>query len=199
MDFQQITICGIDGKSGLNLWEGRKPFLYLDNRKVNGVPSPLITVGVGCATDLDEAVTLPFLYNGASATPANIQADFAALQVAPFGYAADYYKQCTKCRLSDDAIDALMMKRFGVFIAALQTAFPAFDTFPETAKAGCLDLIYGLGVAGFSVAHYPSFHAAVLQQDWKLAAMQCGANVSVAAYAARNHARAALFLAALGQ
>jgi hypothetical protein len=201
MDFQQITISGTDGSGGLNLWEGRKPFLYLDNHTSNNAPAPLVTVGVGCATSLEEALTLPFtLADGTSpAAPADIQADFAALQAAPFGYIADYYKSCVHCRLPNPAIDDLMMKRFAAFITALQNDFPAFDTFPETAKAGCLDLIYSLGISGFSAARYPSFHAAVLRQDWKTAALQSGANVSVAAYAARNRARANLFLAAVGQ
>ncbi len=196
MDFQQITISGTDGNGGLNLWEGRKPFLYLDNRKINNVPAPLVTVGIGCATSLEEALTLPFQCGGTPASPDVIRKDFATLQAAPFDYGADYYMQYTQCRLTDDAIDALMMARFDTFVAALRKMFPAFDTFPETAKAGCLDLIYGLGVAGLGAPHYPSFHAAVLRQDWKAAALQSGANVSVAAYAARNRARANLFLAA---
>jgi hypothetical protein len=196
MDFRQITIAGVDGKGGLNRWEGRIPFLYLDSRKVDGKPAPLVTVGVGCALQQLEALTLPFAIDGRLATMSEIAFDFATLQSAPFGFAAAHYAQYTRCRLLDPAIDALVEKRFAVFIAALQKMFPGFDGFPDTVKAGCLDLIYGLGVDGLSLPHYPSFHKAVIARDWKLAALQCGSDTNIQAYAERNKARAALFLEA---
>ncbi len=197
MDFQQITIQGTDGKGGLNRWEGRMPFLYLDNRKINEQPAPLVTVGVGCALAASEAETLPFVIDGRPATPAEIAADFAALQKAPFGYVAPFYQKFTRCRLPDPAIDALVQKRFGVFVAALQHIFPAFTSWPETAKAGTLDLIYGVGVAGFAQYHHLTLDLQQTPPRFAAAANECASDASVKAYDARNAARKQLLLDAV--
>ena len=196
MNFEQICIAGVDGHAGLNLWENRLPYLYLDSRKINGAPAPLVTVGVGCAISLAEALTLPFQIDGRAATQAEIAFGFATLKSAPSGYVAGYYAKYTRIRLPDSAIDALVESRFRLFIAALQHEHPGFDTMPELAKAGCLDLIYGLGITGYSAPHYPSFRAAINRRDFAAAAAQCGADENLSAYDARNKARKQLFLAA---
>jgi hypothetical protein len=202
MDFLDITISGTDGDGGLRRWEGTLAYLYLDSRKVNGVPAPLVTIGIGCAVGpasnaaaSAEVLGLPWTVSGGSATAAQIQADYAAICAAPPGFVATHYQSITGIRLSDDAIVALCQSRLSTFVAALQHTFAGFDSWPDTCKAGALDLIYGLGVAGFQAYHH--FIAACLQQDWTTAADQCASDANIPAYDARNAARKALFLAGL--
>jgi hypothetical protein len=194
MDFKQICISGTDGKGGLNRWEGRTAFMYLDSRRVNGAPAPLVTIGVGCAVQLAEAKTLPFV---TAATSDQIEADFATLQKAPFGYAAAYYARFTTCRLPNDAIDALVMKRFASFIAALQVLFKTYDTWPDTAKAAALDLMYGTGEAGFKQYHMLLAAGNENPPSFLKMASECASDASNPAYKARNDARGQLFLSAV--
>ena len=200
MDFLDITISGTDGTGGLRRWEGTIPYLYLDSRKVNGTPAPLVTVGIGCAvgpaskpTASPEVLGLAWTVAGAPATADQIQADYAAICAAPFGFVATHYQATTGIRLSDDAMVALCESRLQAFVAALEQTFSDFGVWPDTCKAGALDLIYGLGVAGFQAYHH--FIAACLQQDWATAANECASDANIAAYDDRNAARKALFLA----
>jgi hypothetical protein len=79
-----------------------------------------------------------------------------------------------------------------MFISSLMRSFPAFDGWPETCKAGALDLIYGVGVSGFQQYHH--FISACLAENWQMAADQCASDANIAAYDARNAARKQLFL-----
>ena len=181
---------------GLDRWEATKSFMYLDTYIKNGVPSPLVTTGKGCAISINEAVNLPFYLGDRPATQQEINQDFLSIKSAPFGYVADFYAKFSKVRLKSEGIEELVRKRFVVFIAGLEAMFPEFDSFPESAKAGCLDLIYGLGVAGLDKPHYPLFHKSVENKNWKTASLQCDANASMRAYDQRNQARRNLFIQA---
>lgn len=198
MSFIDITISGTNGKGGLMEWEGGAiPWLYLDShRNGQGAPAPLATVGIGCAVVLADALALPFQIQGTPATAAQIEADFQTVMKAPFGYVAGYYARFTTCRLSVAAMQELCETRLAIFVRALESIFPNFNTWPDGPKAATLDLIYGTGVAGFMQYHH--FIAACKAMDWKTAAAQSGADTTVKAYKARNQARMELFLAAAG-
>lgn len=177
--------------------EGRTNYLYLDNRRDHdGLPAPLVTGGIGCAIPVSEVTSLEFVIGYHPATASEILADYHSLLLAPFGRVASFYAQFTKVRLTDRAIEALIEQRFAEFSSALHKIFPDFYTYPETAKAGCLELIYGLGSAGLASPHYPMFRAAVQRRDWTEAAAQCASNANISAYDKRNAARKALFLQA---
>lgn len=49
--------------------------------------------------------------------------------------------------------------------------FPGFDSFPQKAKWGTLDLIYNLGIVNFRGA-FRRFQAAVKDRNWQLAAAE---------------------------
>lgn len=176
--------------------EGRTNYMYLDNRRVNGLPAPLVTIGIGCAVPVTEVTSLEFVLGDRPATASEILSDYHSLLLAPFGRKAPFYEPLTKVRLTDREIEALIEQRFADFSKSLHTIFPDFYTYPETAKAGCLELIYGLGAAGLAAPHYPMFRKAVQARDWNTAAEQCGSNTSIDAYDKRNAARKALFLQA---
>lgn len=177
--------------------EGRTSYFYLDNHRSNGLPDPLVTIGVGCAVSVTEVTTLvDFVIDGRPATASEILADYHAILLAPFGRVAAFYAPCTKVRLTDRGIDALQQQRFAEFTKSLHSIFPDFYSYPETAKAGCLELMYGLGAAGLASPHYPLFRKAVQARDWKEAAEQCASNAQISAYDKRNVARRVLFLQA---
>lgn len=189
-DFQDIV------SSMLLAEEGRTDYFYLDNHRSNGLPAPLVTIGIGCAVSVTEVALLDFVLDGRQATASEILADYHAVKLAPFGRVASFYAPLTKVRLTDRGIAALQQQRFAEFVKALHGIFPDFYSFPESAKAGCLELIYGLGAAGLAAPHYPLFRKAVQARDWAEAAEQCGSNTHIAAYDERNAARKALFLQA---
>ena len=62
------------------------------------------------------------------------------------------------------------MRQF-IQILRSEKNFPEFDTYPETAKIGLLDMAYTLGVEG-TKNEYPKFTLAVRHRDWNLAADQ---------------------------
>jgi hypothetical protein len=199
MDAIDILIHGIDGKGGVMRWEGGiVNWLYLDNRRVNGVPAPLPTIGAGCATSLQECLTLPFVVGDRPAAIHEIADDFTNIKQAPFDFAADFYQKYTVIRLPDDACIALCRSRAMAFKADLERVFPAFDTWPLTCQAGALDLLYGLGDVKFE-ATYPLFIGAGHQSppNFKEMAAQSGSNENDKAYDLRNQARKLLFLQAV--
>jgi hypothetical protein len=173
--------------------------MYLDNRKVNDVSAPLVTIGLGCAlgpasepTAQDEVLALPWQIDGVQATPEQIQADYAKVCAASFNYQAPYYAQYSIVRLTDAAIDALCESRTEAFYAFLCKEIPGFPQWPDTAQAGTLDLIYGVGEGGFAAYHH--FMQAALNGDFKGMAAECASNATIPAYSARNAARKQLFL-----
>lgn len=176
--------------------EGRTNYMYLDNRRVNGLPAPLVTIGIGCAIPVTEVTSLEFILGDRPATASEILSDYHALLLAPFGRKASFYEPLTTVRLTDRGIEALIEQRFADFSKSLHTIFPDFSTYPKTAKAGCLELIYGLGAAGLAAPHYPMFRAAVQARDWVKAAAECASNANLTAYDKRNAARKALFIQA---
>lgn len=176
--------------------EGRTNFMYLDNRRINGAPAPLVTIGIGCAIPISEATTLDFIIGDRPAKPFEILRDYHIVLSAPFGRDASFYEQFTQVRLTDRGIEALIEQRFAEFSKSLHQIFPDFYSYPESAKAGCLELIYGLGAAGLAAPHYPLFRKAVQARDWDTAAAECGSDTNIAAYDERNNKRRALFLQA---
>jgi hypothetical protein len=195
-NFEQICISGPDPRTtgGLDRWHGRNSWLYLDGRKINGVPCPLVNLGHGCPISLAEAVTLPFEIMGQDATPDQIAADFHAVSRAPFNFRPDGYENYSVCRLPEEEIDRLTKKRFATLIVVLRHLFPQFEEWPEHAKAGALDLFYAHDLA--VAVTYFSLLEALKVRDFNLAARRCREDMMVPAFLVRNAARAKLFVEA---
>lgn len=161
--------------------EGKYSYMYLDT--VNKV-----TVGIGNQLpDADAAVELPFMIEEdgkiRAATDQEIRDGFNGLPVQPAGCdsetkegrakcrSAKYYEPFNKLRLEVSVVESLCRTRVETdFIAGLRGLFKDYDTFPSRVKAAMLDIVYNVGVGGFSAAEWPSFHRAVAARDWQWAA-----------------------------
>lgn len=198
-DFIEICIKGAKPGviGGLNLWHGRQPWFYLDKRKINGAPVPLVSIGLGCAISTAEAVTLPFDVFGQVATAEQIAADVAAISRASFDVRVQDYEAYTICRLGDEGIDLLARRRCEAFAAVLRSLFPEFDEWPVKAQAGALDLIYVVGVHVFFT--YYRMIQDLRSGNFAAAALHCNEEVKVIAYEKRNLVRSILFAEAANE
>jgi len=77
--------------------------------------------------------------------------------------------------LPDAEIDALLDRRIAEFEAGLRHDFDGFDSYPERARLGLLDMAFNLGNNGL-VTKFPSFTAAARAGDWAKCAAECRRN-----------------------
>ena len=148
--------------------EGNIPHMYVDTRAN-------VTVGVGqLLPTVAAAQELPFVRRdtGEAATPENIEADFKEVKKQPTGKLAQSYKSATKLDLPANEIDALLERRIDGFEAELRGEFPQYDSYPEDAQLGILDMAFNLGTNGL-VAKFPAFTKAARAQDWATCAEEC--------------------------
>jgi GH24 family phage-related lysozyme (muramidase) len=172
----------------LRKYEGVVNFMYLD---VVG----LVTTGVGfLLADAAAAGPLDFTLRdtGAPATDDEKRADWEAVHARPKAELAASYRPFTLLDLSDAAIDSELIRRIDGFARNLQSRFPQFGEFPDTAQIGLLDMVYSLGPGGL-FRGFPRFCTAVDRLDWPACASEgLRGNVSPA----RNEELQQLFLAA---
>lgn len=150
--------------------EGRVPYMYLD---ILG----LVTTGVGNLIDpSSEAVKLPWTIgpNGEPASREAIRADWDALKNRQdlrrlhHKYAAPI----TRCRLSEAAIDALVLGKLAANVAHMTTKhFPGFAGWPADAQIGACSMAWACG-PGFP-ATFKNFARAANAGDWLAAAAAC--------------------------
>lgn len=172
-------------------FEGNIPWMYLDT-------AANVTVGVGfMLPDERAAEAMRFrLPNGLLAHPLDIIADFHRVKAKTAGMDAEAYKCPTSVYLSDATIMATLEEKLDTAQTQMCVAYPAYTTWPATAKMGALDMGYNLGVLRLQ-AEYPDWDKAVQAQDWKEAAVQCARNAWLPAFAARNEWTKQQFLAAI--
>lgn len=173
-------------------WEGNIDYLYLDSDD-----PPNATTGQGhLIASLTASLALPWKKpDGTVASTADITADWTRIMAMPGGHVAAFYKSPDGLTLLQSDIDALTVQSVTAMNAPLRILFPAFDSFPLPAQTAIVDMVYGLGI-GKLQRSYPKFCAAVNAQDWAIAAVQCGRNVSMAAFVPRNQWTSQQFLAA---
>lgn len=161
-------------------WEGSYNHMYLDTRG-------FVTCGVGFMLPSARAAALcPF-------TPSTeIAADFATIASKPVGRLAGWYKQFTRCVLSETYIRAHFSQLCVGLVGNLRRDFPNYDLIPPPAQLALLDMAFNLGSAKLNT-EYVHLKMAVAAQDWKTAATQCSRR---GPSPARNAATAALFIAA---
>ncbi len=148
--------------------EGSIPHMYLDTRSN-------VTVGVGqLLATVAAAQELPFVQRDTAqaATPQDIEADFNEVKNQPTGKMAQSYKSATKLDLPANEIDALLQRRIDGFEAELRGQFSEYDSYPEDAQLGVLDMAFNLGTNGL-VTKFPTFTKAARAQDWATCANQC--------------------------
>jgi GH24 family phage-related lysozyme (muramidase) len=146
-------------------FEGCLPYMY---RCTGGE----VTIGAGHAIPAAaDAGKLSWSIGGAPATPEQAQSDFAKIAAAPVGWVAGGYENLTRCRMSADDIDALLLADVALFEARLAAALPKWASYPEPAQEALFDMGYNLGVGGLLKFH--QLLAAVDAGQWTTAAAQC--------------------------
>lgn len=134
-----------------------------------------VTVAVGnMLPDLNAALNLPLRSqsSGDLAGAPAVMADFARVQAMRPGMTARAYWEYDALILNDEDIETLLMRRLTAFDQELRKDFVGYDSFPDAAKMGLLDMIYNLG-EGKLVDTYPNFDAAVRSRDWVRAVADC--------------------------
>ena len=169
------TMDDVDLKAELDRltpFEGRVPFMYLDNAE-----NPNVTCGVGfLIASVDRACELPWhhLADGLPASDAEIAADFLRVASMRGGMRSDAYKG--DLRLSSDDIDAEGFRLLRGFLAGLPNVFPGFSGFPDGVQQALLDLAWNCGLAApKGLAGWTHLRAACnsVPPDWPTAALQC--------------------------
>ncbi len=177
-------------------FEGRLPYMYLD---ILG----LVTTGVGNLIDsVAVARTLPWQVGdgGPAATPERVRAEWELvksrqdLRNTP---AERAFRPITTLRLSDAAIDAMIMSKLTANEASLRntTEFAGLDTWPADAQLALLSMAWAMGPAFAADGRWPSFRAAIAAGDWVAAAANCEINATGnPGVVPRNDANRQLFL-----
>ncbi len=147
------------------------PYMYKD-REEN------VTVGIGhLLKNPDMAKVVPFVERGTNKTAHEnhrINAFNKVKNSKISGQAGHLnFKPLTNIVISEADAVCLAGDDMNEFIRILRSTmnFPEFDTYPETAKMGLLDLAYTTGVEGIK-NKFPNFTLAVRHRDWNFAADQ---------------------------
>jgi GH24 family phage-related lysozyme (muramidase) len=152
-------------------FEGNIAWMYLDSLGK-------VTVGAGhrVVTE-DAAAQLPFVgkFNGDPATSDAKKLDWNTIHLTQPGHQAAYYKNFAALRLEQNSVDAILSADMLQAECDLQDAFPSYDSFPDSAKEGLLDMMFNIGPTKFTKGNWPHFFAAVQATPpiWATAAMEC--------------------------
>jgi len=152
--------------------ERNVPWPYCDDRG-------WCTIGGGeLVKTSDDAVKLPLVHasSGVPATDDEKRAAWSAVTDAfrP-GLSADAYRERTDLRVSTSYAAERIRERLDTeFLPALRKLYHGFDSWPDEARRGEVDMIYSLGVHGLDgVSHYPNHVAACQRGDFATAAEEC--------------------------
>ena len=99
-----------------------------------------------------------------------IEWDWQNISQQPKGYRADFYKDKTKLRISEEEIKRLYNNAVKEHIRIAANRFPGFESFPPEAQLCILDMEYNL--KDFNSSNWPHFFDAVSRRDWEEAAKQ---------------------------
>jgi lysozyme len=146
----------------LKKFEGSTSYMY---RCTGGE----VTIGVGHAI-FDAGRALQLSWTRAPA-PSLITGDFARVAAADKGSAATHYQSLTQCRMSDEAIGALLLSDIEAFEKNLTASLPVWQRYPEPAQQALFDMAYNLGVGG--LLKFRKLLAACAAGEWETAATEC--------------------------
>jgi hypothetical protein len=158
----------IESAAQTRLFEATIPWMYLDTYGN-------VTAAVGkLLSTPEDALKLPFLDNqGNPSTPEAIRADFFRVKAMPTGRPAKSYYSPTAPTLSLEEITTLLEGVIQQNDAILAESFTGYETFPDAAKLGLLDMEYNLGHRGLMYGFRTNFCPAVARKDWITAAAHC--------------------------
>jgi GH24 family phage-related lysozyme (muramidase) len=146
-------------------FEGRVPGMYCD---ILG----LITCAQGNLIDpINLAEGLPWVLADGSAAPiAQVRTDWHTLKDSTAYFSKRHWKYAiaaTKCRLTDAAMDALVMAKLLDNEAFLRKTFTKWDELPADAQLGIFSMAWACG-PGFT-KKFPNFTRLALSGDWSAA------------------------------
>ncbi|MGA7463366.1 MAG: glycoside hydrolase family protein [Candidatus Korobacteraceae bacterium] len=130
----------VNAAAWIEHWEGRRNKTYIDTM---GHP----TVGVGFNLDA----------NGAQAAITALGLDYAQVRAG------------TQL-LTDPQIDTLLQQGINQVVSVATTPIPAFNSLPSNQQIVIVDMIFNLGLAGFS--KFVQTIKAINAQDWQTASQQ---------------------------
>src|SRR5262249_11418777 len=122
-------------------FENNIPWMYLDT-KGN------VTVEAGhLIPDADAAAGLNFADNntGAAATDDAKKQEWSTMHGQDPGHVASYYQQFTMLHLSQADIDSVLTADMELAQGYLRNAFSNYDSFPQKAQEGLLDMMFNMG------------------------------------------------------
>ncbi len=147
------------------------PYMYKD-KKDN------VTVGIGhLLKNSDMAKVVPFVERGTNKKAHENHRINAFNKVKNSKISGQTghrkFKSLTNIIISEADAVCVAGDDMDEFIRILKSTmnFPEFDTYPETAKMGLLDMAYTLGVEGIK-NKFPNFTLAVRHRDWNFSADQ---------------------------
>lgn len=151
--------------------EGQIPWLYCD---VKG----LVTVGIGHLVPSADAASRLAMFANADcvrmASPQELREAWVAVKqsFAP-GKGVMAYKGVSAPRMGEHDARALCQRRLrNEFVPAVEAAFPAIASWPDTAVRAVLDIAYNCGAHCFDRG-WPALVAACRRMDWPTAAKEC--------------------------
>jgi hypothetical protein len=149
--------------------EGRVPGMYCD---ILG----LVTCAVGNLIDpIRQVEGIPWtLADGSPADMAQVRADWHLLKDGAQHYSKVHWRYAlaaTKSRLTDEAIDGLVLRVLGVNESYMRKAFAAWDAFPADAQLAIMSMCWAVG-AGWPTK-FPNLKKYVLAQDWEGCVASC--------------------------
>ncbi|PCK04478.1 MAG: hypothetical protein COA42_19155 [Alteromonadaceae bacterium] len=171
------------------LYEGEIPYMYLDSKG-------LVTVGVGFYLPTAENAT-SYQFNTRNNTPASseqIISDYEVVAAMQANMAASYYKRNNGLIMPTEEIDAQLRSKIGVFATELAGLYSDFYYFPDSVQEALFDMVFNLGITNLRTT-WPSFNAAVGEQNWQVAAEQSNRKAPVSQ--ARNEYVKNLLLSAV--
>ena len=159
-----------DEISRIKRYEGNRNHFYLDT-------GGQVTVGYGhLVANINSSVSLNLIRktDGLPATTVEKQTEWTTIKSKPSGkqYPATYYDQFCNLTLQQSDIDKFLTVDLNSTENQLSSKFTNYSQYPQTAKAGLVDMGFNLGVQGIFNS-FPTFAAAVQRQDWTTAANEC--------------------------
>ena len=149
--------------AALRRFEGSIPWMYLDT-------VGKVTIGVGMMLpSLEAARSLPFMFGDRAATLEEIGREYQRVSAMKPGLLARVYRKASGLTLSEETINERLQHTLLGFEGYLRSHIPSYDTLPDAAKLGLLDMIYNLG-PGKLFSQYPRLLKAIAAGDWSGAA-----------------------------
>lgn len=172
--------------AALTFWEKPTPWIYRDSKgfATTATGDMIPTVMAACG--------YPFIAaNGSPATAAQITAEYQRVMAMPVGMVASAYRIPTALMLSQTWIRQRLSDRVNAFEVQLRKIYPAYDSQPDAAKVGEIDMVFNLGFGqvgppATGLHEYKIFNASILRKDYLSASDQCARNASTPAFNDRN-------------